>query len=320
MLSRSAQGLYWMGRYLERTAHLCHLLRFQVESLVDRPIREIYFGWSRVYASLNRRPPGDTLELGEGDDYTLADSYTLAGDLTFEHSDSILGCFSLVRENARQMRHCISGEMWMCLNLSWLRIRDLGIEDIWKVSPENFYIQTMREIDTFTGVTETSMYHDEGWHFIRLGRFVEHAQLLIALLLAQFAVSREQSKTFTTDWAGLLRICQAFQAYQRRYGTEILPKYTLSLLVTDPLLPGSLCRSLGMIEKEINAIGKGPSLRTSIEVKNLAERLNTLIQYEWSDRDDSETLLTWVRERCYSLHDIVTATYIDYAIESSPPR
>ena len=57
MLSRSAQGLYWMGRYLERAEHLCRLLRLQTEALVDRPVREIYFGWKRIYGSMNRQPP-----------------------------------------------------------------------------------------------------------------------------------------------------------------------------------------------------------------------------------------------------------------------
>ena len=154
MLSRNAQGLYWMGRYLERVEHLCRLLRLQVEALVDRPIPEIHFGWRRIYACLDRQPPlGGGFEPDESDDYTLADSFTLAGDLTFERSnpDSIRSCFALGRENARQMRHCISAEMWTCLNLGWLRIRDLEIEDIWKVSPESFYAQTTREIDTFTG-------------------------------------------------------------------------------------------------------------------------------------------------------------------------
>ena len=128
LLARSAQGLYWMGRYLERAEHLCRLLRFQVEALVDRPIREIYFGWSRIYMSMNRRPPGGSITMVGNDDFTLADSYTLADDLTFERTnpDSIWNCFSLGRENARQMRHCISGEMWTCLNLAYLRLRGTG--------------------------------------------------------------------------------------------------------------------------------------------------------------------------------------------------
>ena len=113
-----------MGRYLERAEYLCRLLRFQVEALGDRPIREIYFGWSRIYMSLNRRPPGGSITMAGNDDFTLADSYTLADDLTLErsNSDSVWNCFSLGRENARQMRHCISGEMWTCLNLAYAHV------------------------------------------------------------------------------------------------------------------------------------------------------------------------------------------------------
>ena len=97
MISRSAQGLYWMGRYFERAEHLCRLLRLQVEVLVDRPVAEIYFGWSRIYTALGRQPPWGDLDPNGSDDYTLADSYTLAGDLTFEqsNSDSVWNCFAL---------------------------------------------------------------------------------------------------------------------------------------------------------------------------------------------------------------------------------
>ena len=103
MLSRSAQGLYWMGRYLERAEFLCRLLRPQTEALVDRPIREIHFGWTRIYNCLNRAPPGGSLEPLGSDELALADSYTLADDLTFERSnpDSVWSCFAMGRENTR---------------------------------------------------------------------------------------------------------------------------------------------------------------------------------------------------------------------------
>ena len=142
MLSRSAEGLYWMGRYFERTGHLCRLLRWQVESLVDRPIREIHFGWYRIYGSLGRSIPGADAELvGGGDDYMLVDSFALADDLTFERTnvDSVWSGFSHGRENARQMRHHLSGEVWTNLNQAYLRFRKLRIEDIWKTAPETFY-------------------------------------------------------------------------------------------------------------------------------------------------------------------------------------
>ncbi len=71
MLSRSAAGLYWMGRYLERASHLSRLLRQQTESLVDSPTRDIYFGWHRIYGTLDREPLSGALELNSDDLFTL---------------------------------------------------------------------------------------------------------------------------------------------------------------------------------------------------------------------------------------------------------
>ncbi len=320
MLSRSAQGLYWMGRYLARAEYLCRLLRLQVEALVDRPIAEIHFGWNRIYTTLGRQPPWGDIETNESDDYTLADSYTLAGDLTFErdNSDSVWNCLALGRENARQVRHCISAEMWTCLNLAWLRIRDLDIEDIWKVSPESFYAETTQEINTFTGVAESTMYRDEGWNFMRLGQFIERTQLLVALLLAQCAASREQGETADTDWTSLLRSCQAFYAYKRNYSVEIQPDRVIDLLVTDPLLSSSLCRALDAIAAELTAIGESPDAHAGAAAARLAARLCTLVRYEWPDREDREAVLTQVGDDCRKLHSLVMTAYIDYAIEDSP--
>ena len=240
MLARSAQGLYWMGRYLERAEHLCRLLRLQTGALVDRPPREICFGWSRIYGSLNRQPPGDTLEVGD-DFFTLADSYTLADDLTFERSnpDSVWSCFALGRENARQMRHCISAEMWTRLNLAYLRIQKLSIQDIWG-TPESFYDETVAEIATFAGVAAATMYRDQGWSFLQLGRFIERAQLSTSLLLTQIEADSTTAEESEADWTSLLRAYHAFEAYDRSYSVEVRPRQVLDLLATDPMLPDSL--------------------------------------------------------------------------------
>ena len=323
MLSRSAQGLYWMGRYLERAGCLCRLLHLQVEALVDRPSAEVHFGWRRIYAILDRRPPfGGELEAGESDDFTLADAYTLAGDLTFDRSnpESIRSCFALGRENARQMRHCISAEMWACLNLAWLRLRDLDIEDIWKVSPESFYARTTRDIDTFVGVAEATMYRDEGWRFLRTGRFIERAQLLTALLLAQLANAPAPGTAPETGWTTLLRAWQAFDAYKRSHSVEVRPDRVLDLLVADPLLPGSLHRSLETLAGEIAAIGPSPNARAGAAAERLAGRLRALIRYEWPDHPDRPALLAQAREHCFRLHDLVNAAYVDYDIEDAPIR
>ncbi len=176
---------------------------------------------------------------------------------------------------------------------------------------ESFYAETTQEINTFTGVADATMYRDEGWHFMRLGWFIERAQLLVALLLAQFAASRPQGETADTDWTSLLRSCQAFYAYKRSYSIEIQPDRVIEVLVTDPLLPSSLCCALDVLAAELAAISESPDSHAGAAAERLAGRLCTLIRYEWPDREDREALLAQVGEECRKLHTLVTTALHD---------
>ena len=320
MLSRSAQGLYWMGRYLERAEQLCRLLRLETEALVDRPPREIYFGWRRIYGSIGRLPPGDALEIRD-ELFTPVDSYTLADDLTFQRSnpDSMWNCFSLGRENARQMRHCISAEMWTQLNLAYLRIQKLSIQDVWH-SPESFYEETLTEIATFTGVADTTMYRDIGWRFLQIGRFIERTQVSTSLLLAHLAADQSVPGESEGDWTSLLRIYHAFDAYNRRYSVEVRPRQVIDLLAMDSMLPDSLSRSLDRVVSGLDELGPGPDERASADASRLAGRMAALVRYDWPDREDSAELLRQVREQGRELHHLVASAYFDYPVEDFRAR
>ena len=322
MLSRSAQGLYWMGRYLERTQHLCRLLELQAAALVDRPVREIYFGWQRIYSSMSRQPPGGVLEIDLDDDFTLADSYTLADDLTFEKLNpcSLWSCLALGRENARQMRHCISGEMWTSLNLSYLRVQRLSMQNIWTASPESFYVQTSAEINTFLGIASTTMYRDDGWRFMRLGRFIERAQLSAEFLLAHLAAGTANKEDSDDDWTSLLRAYRAFDAYNRRYSVEVQPDRVLELLVVDPMLPSSLCQSIDAAATELTGLAPGPDTGPSVAARRLLDRIGAMIHDYWPDREDHEGFLRQVNESCRDLHDLVTAAYFVYPVQDFPTQ
>ncbi len=317
MLSRSAQSLYWMGRYLERAQHQSRLLQLQTAALVDRPVQEIYFGWSRIYISSDRLPPGGFLELTDSDEFTLADSFTLADDLTFERSNpgSIWNCFAMARENARQTRNCISLEMWSHLNLVYLRLQGRDIQDIWSTSPETFYAGLTSDVDTFMGVAGATMYRDEGWHFLQLGRAVEKGQLLLAYLLAQLAAEARHDESTEEDWVSLLRTYHAVEVYDRNYSLDVQPNHVLDLLVSDPLLPYSLCQTLDTIGEQLDAIGRGPHAAISGSMRRLAGRLASVIHYEWPDVTDREDVLRKLAGFSRDLHDLITQTYFDYEVE-----
>ena len=328
-----------MGRYLERADHLSRLLQLQTEALVDRSIGEIYSGWRRIYSSLDRVPPGGGLELApsdagaapqfqraEGpsgqvqmqrrisDEYTLADSFTLADDLTFERSNpsSMWSCFALGRENARQMRHCISAEMWRSLNLTYLKLQRIRMLDIWLASPEGFYTETAEDIQTLTGVAAATMYRDEGWHFMQLGRFIERSQQASGLLLAQLEEDEQSTEHTESDWTTLLRVFHAQEAYMRTYGVEIRAEQALNLLVTDPLLPNSMRCALDTVSEELEAIGAGPNPESSAAANRMAGRLRSLVLYEWPDSDDNPRLLVRIADLSRQLHGLVSAVYFDY--------
>ena len=323
MLSRSAQGIYWMGRYLERTEHLGRLLRLQVESLVDQPLREIQLGWSRIYRSLEREPPVAGVQHDSEETFDLADSITLAHDLTFDrtHLNSVQGCLFSARENARQTRDRISGEMWTSLNLSFLRVKRLTISDIWQFSPQSFYAETVREVDTFFGVSQMTMYRDQGWNFLNLGRYIERSQLLISMLLAQIVIGRHRDDSFDGDWSTLLKLYLAFDAYNRTFSVEVRPTRVLTLLATDKKLSYSLSHAYSEITRTLAEIGSGPFARSSDAANRLAGRLAALIDYEWADRYDHEQVLLQARDDTRKLHHLVTEAYVDYVIEESPiPR
>ena len=319
MLSRSAQSLYWMGRYLERAGHLCSLLQLQSDALVDRPVREIHFGWNRIYGSVRRDPPGGRVELFGDEEFALADSFALADDLTFERSNpcSVLSCFASGRENARQQRHCISFEVWRCLNASFLRLQQQDLAEVWQFEPSSFYANIQAEINTFSGLVESTMYHDEGWNFLQLGRNIERVQYVSALMLAQVEVSGTSEEIYETDWISLLRVFHALEVYNHVYSAEVVPGQVLDLLVSDPLLPDSLNRSVNLVSSEIETIGSGPRRHSSRAVQRLTGRLAALINYEWPDREDREELLREVDELAGELHHLVTAAYFEYPIQEA---
>lgn len=312
-----------MGRYLQRAEHLSRLMEVQVGSLVDRPAAEIHFGWNRIYEHLDIRPPGGALDLWSEEDYSLADSFTLADDLTFETNNhySIKQCFDSGRENARQTRHCVSSEMWACLNLAYIRINDLDIEDIWMNTPHRFYEETVREVNMFMGVAAATMYRDEGWQFLQIGRNVEHVQLMTALLSVQSADTQTWPLDGARDyeWHSLLHSFQADEAYQHYHGMKVRPLLVLDMMVADERLPNSVIFAIEQIRTRLQELADAPGKSGEVAGR-FAGRLSSLIRYEWPDAEDHARMLSLANSFAFRLHDQISEGWFDYDVEESTKR
>ena len=324
MLSRNAQGLYWMGRYLERARHGCRLLSDQLATMEDRPVEQIEQSWRRLYRAAGRTPLGGYLEPGADDeDFMLADAYTLADELTFEpgNPDSIRNCLASARENARQVRNVIGNSMWTSLNLAYLDLRDLGIETIWNDRPGVFYRGAEDAIRTFSGIAESTMYRDDGWHFLQLGCFVERAQCLAALVDAHIAIFPTGSPHGEADWRSLLWICEARFAYRHLYSLDHRPSRMVDFLVADPRLTHSIRYALARIVDALDHVSAGH--RLDVEAGRRAGRMAAGIDHDWPNRDPDDddatrAALQDTGESCRRLHDDIAATYFDYEIEDAP--
>ena len=179
----------------------------------------------------------------------LADAFTLTDDLTFEanNDDSIRNCIAAARENARQVRNVIGNDMWSCLNLLFLGMRDIHVQDIWGDRSGKFYLRTEDSIRAFHGIADSSMYRDNGWHCLQLGRFVERVQHLAGLLDAHLDVFPSDERYVESDWRSLLQICEARVAYSRLHSLDYRPSRVIDFLVCDPLLSHSIRHALGRI-------------------------------------------------------------------------
>lgn len=323
MLSRDAQNLYWMSRYIARANHVCRMLAEQLQAIHDRPAKEIELGWRRIYRSLKRVPAGADLIPNPGsEEFMLADAYTLADDLTFESSnpDAIFACFAKARENARQLRNVLSQDMWSCLNVAYLDMNSTRLLDIWETRPREFFVNASVSFDTFHGIAHSTLYRDPGWHFARMGQFVEQVQQTCNLIDAQYEIFNSDKRGLLSDWESLLAICAARSSYRRLHSFAYHSDDVVNFLVADHMLPTSALHGLRGIEEARSTIGKQFESNAARNAQRHIGRAIALIDFQWpvrSTQSETETrsMLTELVNLCQQFSEDVENAYFKYPVE-----
>ena len=162
------------------------------------------------------------------------------------------------------------------------------------------------------------MYRDDGWHFFRIGQFIERVQFSCSLILTQKMLESQYVELSEASWRSLLRIFHASGAYDRTYSIEIQPDLVLDLLVTDPRVPESLLRSVDRTTQELASLSDGPNPSTTGALRRLAGRLGALLRYDWPDTDDREAVLIQASTYSRQLHNLLSESFFDYAIQGMP--
>ena len=313
MLSRVADSLFWMSRYLERAEHTARVINIQLNLMLERGSKSDDLDWARVLRSLG-------VELDAED---VVGAQVLAQSLLHDASNqySIVCSIELARENARQVREQISSEMWEQLNRLFHAVRRSSPE-VWDARD---FLQSIKEgAHLFQGITDSTMTHGEGWQFIQAGRFLERTMSLSTLVSAHFHEFHQtglpSAERAYLESIGLLRSCTAFEAYCKAYTADVKPQRIAEFLVLHPSFPHSLRFSAEALETAIKDIGREAGSRRAARVERIAGRLRATLDFAQIDEIMSgglEGYLGEIRRQCGQVHGALYQTYISYPIEAA---
>ncbi len=322
LLSRVADALYWIGRYLERAEHGARVVDVRLDLGLDR--RAAGQGWD--FAELY-----DGLSITEPDD-PPANPVQLVDRMVFDLSnrESVLACVIAARDNARQVREEISSDMWEHVNSFFLRLKEARAEGTWAARPHYLSRLVVEGVRLFQGITGGTMRHGEGWQFLQVGRFLERASATAALIDCHFrsesmagsAPGAAGNGRLQVELAGLLRSCSALEAYCRVYTADLRPDRIAEFLLLNSEFPHSVRFSAESIESSLRAVAQYSARPSAGRAERLAGRLHASLDYGQVDEilsDNPHRFLEGIGRQCQQIHTAIHQTYIAYPIESAIP-
>ena len=261
MLSRTADHLFWMSRYIERAENLARLLDVTWQmSLVPQPLEAINQSWNAIIA-LN------SLDEAYAKKYSTVNGENVLRFMVSDpdNSASIHSCLRLARENAHAVRGTLTTEMWETLNSTWLEAREKTFDQLFHAGIGDYFEWVKMRSSLSRGTTLGTLLQDEAYHFIRLGTLLERADNTARILDVKYHVLRPNGDEGATDfyeWGALLRSVSAFEVYRKVYRDVITPERVAELLIFNKDMPRSLQFCLNSVIKNLELIANSNSGET----------------------------------------------------------
>jgi len=317
MLSRVADNLYWMSRYLERAEHTARLIDVNLNLMLDESTSGADRRWKRLLQALGNPP-----DLAWG-----GDAYQIAQILTFDPGtrSSITGCVMAARENARQVREEISTDQWQRLNRLYLQVTRYKLNEIEGVLPSDFLLAVIEGVHLFEGVTDSTMSHGEGWHFIQVGRHIERASattMLLDIYHREFwgHPDRVLEGSEQLEWIGLLRSCTAFEAYCKVHTADMSPDRIIEFLLLNAEFPHAVRYSIDSLQRALAAIHGEAGKQRAAPLTRLAGRLQASLNFGQISEilsQDVGSYLQGILRQCREIHATIYEIYVNYSIQSA---
>ena len=258
LLARYAESLFWMARYMERLENLARLI--DVTQTFESPglENEAWDALVRIHADETHfakaygTPGPDTVKR-----YYLLDT---------ANPNSIRGSIEGARMNARTLRPLISTEMWKHLNVFHRDLLEVQEHELYGDSLSRLCTRIKEGVQAHTGITEGTLFRDQGWHFYEMGRLIERADQTTRLLDIKFhrlAPNGQEEKRLEerTQWGGILRAVAGYHAFRRIAPVDFGPEDVVAFLLADPCFPRSVHLCLSQTEWHLTQLRTSYGLR-----------------------------------------------------------
>jgi uncharacterized alpha-E superfamily protein len=255
------------------------------------------------------------------------DVLTLAGGALFDpaNRNSVMGCVTAARDNARQVREEISSAMWEQLNALYLRTKQMREDGSWGARIHHVSRTAIDGVRLFKGITNGTMSHGEGWQYLQVGHYLERstatASLLTLFVPEGTASTNMPEPRDQVEWVTLLESCSALEAYCRYHTADVRAGRVTEFLLLNSEFPRSVRFSAVQLEAALRLLA-GYSTRTGGRAERLAGRLRASLEYAQMDEilnDDPQAYLTNISWQCSQIHAAVQQSYVSYPIESALP-
>lgn len=328
MLSRVAEDVFWMSRYVERAVAVARLIDVTLSLELDAGVSEGADEADLWAPLLGPASMGEPLSLLLSDDSKKPNARDIRYHLAFEAEspNSLVSCIRRARSAARGVREAISSEMWEQVNTLYLSLVDPHLMAQAEESPHAFFRRVREGCQFFHGLADCTLAHDETWDFVTLGKFLERADsvsrvvYLQAHLLVLHNLGRASGGDPTVRWLTVLRSCGSAEAYARYYSLRVEPARVVEFLLLNPHFPQSVRFSLSAAWEALKTIHdrrSGPDV-ASPEVRALG-LLRARLEHAAVDEILEEGLgayLADVQRRITTVSDHITRIYM----RDEPPQ
>lgn len=246
MLSRVAESMYWMSRYMERAEHVARIVGVNFNMLMDlgelaHSMQEKQWQGVMRILRLDHLPEGAALL--SASDRNLGQRVSEFMTFNPANRNSLFSCLTKARENARSIRENISAEMWETLNtLYWSLLADDARQRL-EESPQQVFHSVMMGSLLFQGVADQTLPHGQGWQFLQVAKYLERIDMTCRIIDTKFNIMLEQNVETPLNniqWMAVLRSCSSIEAYRRRHVGDLDPQRLAAFLILDKESPRSI--------------------------------------------------------------------------------